>query len=1018
MKSAFSTKTLLIGCTLTAALFAVMWLSLDAANLSFNANAIVAHADDYGSFSGDNSYGDSGSSPYGSFSGDNYYGDSNSSSDYYDTTDTVDTYDYYDYYSSGYSNDYYYSAPSYTSSYGNYNYNYNNNYSTPPPNPTCTLSATPSSLNGSGDTTLYWDSSNATSGSIDNGIGSLIGAAGHITEHLSQTTTFNGTFYNSSGASVHCSTTVTVTPPPAAPTCTLDASPSAINSGGSSTLSWTTANATSASIDQSVGTVSPVAGGSTSVHPSGTTIYTLTATGAGGTKTCTTTVTVTPPPPPPGNGCIQVLKETFDPNSNTLTPVAQFSFTLDGVTTIQNDANGHATFTNVTPNMTHTVTETDAGPTWSLLSVTPANGQIYVTPGPTCVAIVFKNKQVVTPPTNGCIAVHKQTLDPNGNNLTPIAQFSFQLDGATTTQNDANGNATFSNVTPGTHTVTELSAGSTWNLKSVSVPSGQVTVQSGSSCAPVTFVNQQVVTSNPQPSCTLTATPNSFFAPSSTTLTWTSAHATSATIDNGVGSVSPVSGGSVSSPSISASTMFTMTVTGPGGTQTCQAPVTINTPGPACALFLSASSIHTGDSVVLSWTSANVSSGSIDNNVGTASPVSGGSTTVYPPSSTMYTGTFTGPDGTVTCSVPITVSGGGCAVGGCGGGGGGLDQPNVALYQQPNEQPLAFVSLSQIPYTGFEAGPALTMIFWLSIALLSALIAYAIVGKGATHYVLAYVLGTAAGVPIHEGSDAPEEDVQNGYGRAYPMDASVMAMASPAVVSAPVAPPRAPIALAGQAAPARTYVLGSSPVAPVPTIIDVIESRAHAAGVLMSPEAAALAAGLSAERAETLRVFGDILNDAVRTIPREDGWIMLTADTLRELSVKHPVAPVPATVGADVPGNLSLASIDESAASAFAGAVASGDRESAFSIVRSLEHDGVKPTALMTATATVLDALYRARHDSRPAPDLALADKASHLSDEQLENLVTVFTHALDHVYASPFTGVKLALAQAFEVIG
>ena len=72
----------------------------------------------------------------------------------------------------------------------------------------------------------------------------------------------------------------------------------------------------------------------------------------------------------------------------------------------------------------------------------------------------------------------------------------------------------------------------------------------------------------------------------------------------------------------------------------------------------------------------------------------------------------------------------------------------------------------------------------------------------------------------------------------------------------------------------------------------------------------------------------------------------------------------------------------------------------------------------MTATATAFDQYYRARHSNEPAPDLVLADKASHLSDAQLEHLVTVFTHALDHVYASPFTGVKLALAQAFEAVG
>ena len=87
-----------------------------------------------------------------------------------------------------------------------------------------------------------------------------------------------------------------VLPPPAAPTATLSASPTTIAQGASSTLTWTTTNATAASID-ALGSV-PV-NGSQSVSPTVTTTYTLTASGAGGTKTATTTVTVTVPAPPP-----------------------------------------------------------------------------------------------------------------------------------------------------------------------------------------------------------------------------------------------------------------------------------------------------------------------------------------------------------------------------------------------------------------------------------------------------------------------------------------------------------------------------------------------------------------------------------------------------------------------------------------------------------------------------------------------------------------------------------------------
>lgn len=72
------------------------------------------------------------------------------------------------------------------------------------------------------------------------------------------------------------------------------ATPPTIIAGGSATLSWTTTNATSVSIDQGLGVQAVT--GSVNVSPTATTTYTLTATGTGGTASATTTVTVSPPP--------------------------------------------------------------------------------------------------------------------------------------------------------------------------------------------------------------------------------------------------------------------------------------------------------------------------------------------------------------------------------------------------------------------------------------------------------------------------------------------------------------------------------------------------------------------------------------------------------------------------------------------------------------------------------------------------------------------------------------------------
>lgn len=92
-----------------------------------------------------------------------------------------------------------------------------------------------------------------------------------------------------------CNTTVTVSAPDA-PTASLTANPPSIVRGNPSTLTSTCTNATSATIDQGVGTVSPSGQTQRQVSPTGNTTYTLTCTGPGGTATSSVTVAVTDPP--------------------------------------------------------------------------------------------------------------------------------------------------------------------------------------------------------------------------------------------------------------------------------------------------------------------------------------------------------------------------------------------------------------------------------------------------------------------------------------------------------------------------------------------------------------------------------------------------------------------------------------------------------------------------------------------------------------------------------------------------
>jgi peptidoglycan-associated lipoprotein len=106
-------------------------------------------------------------------------------------------------------------------------------------------------------------------------------------------------------APVPAAETKVETPPPApppapSPTISITASPSAIEKGQSTTLSWKSSNATSVTIDNGIGTVEP--SGSRSVSPAASTTYMARASGPGGTSVAEARVTVTPPPsvtPPP-----------------------------------------------------------------------------------------------------------------------------------------------------------------------------------------------------------------------------------------------------------------------------------------------------------------------------------------------------------------------------------------------------------------------------------------------------------------------------------------------------------------------------------------------------------------------------------------------------------------------------------------------------------------------------------------------------------------------------------------------
>lgn len=147
------------------------------------------------------------------------------------------------------------------------------------------LNASATTITTGDSVTLTWSSTGATAVSNSN-----FGAAtvnGSVTFAPTATTTYSITVRNDAGKDNTDSVTVTVTPP--APTVSLTASPTNILDGDTSTLTWTSANATGV-ISSNFGAAT--INGTLKVTPTATTTYTITVTNGVQQRTAQVTVNV------------------------------------------------------------------------------------------------------------------------------------------------------------------------------------------------------------------------------------------------------------------------------------------------------------------------------------------------------------------------------------------------------------------------------------------------------------------------------------------------------------------------------------------------------------------------------------------------------------------------------------------------------------------------------------------------------------------------------------------------------
>jgi uncharacterized repeat protein (TIGR01451 family) len=589
-------------------------------------------------------------------------------------------------------------------------------------------------------------------------------------------------------------TDVTNACPHPAPVCTLSVSPDTITRGASTTLTWTTQNATNVSLNQGIGTVST--NGTRSVSPTTNTTYTLTATGEGGTVTCEDSVIVNEPEPEPNLSC-----DAFTAAPQTLSGA--------GTTTL----------------------------TWA-----------------------------TTDATNVSIDNGVGTVSADGSkNVFVSANTTFTL-----------------TATRGSET------------KTCSVP--------------VTIVPNVIV-----PKCdAFNASPSSGRNGTQATLTWATTDATNVSIDNGIGAVDADGSRAVT---IDANRTYVLTAVNGGATTTCQTSVSLESSGggggggggssnPRCELTASDTTIKAGEKVTLTWKNSRTDEIVLEDNRGSELidtkeraddreyDEDGGKIVVTPTRTTEYTLTAYNGSKKRTCEVEIKVE-------------------NVSVSSTRSNTPLvAGISLSRLPYTGFDAGPFLTTVFYTLLVLWALVVAYFLVIRRES------VLGISIKEKKEKFAGA------GAYLGGSIESAAVIPMMTTSRVTAPevsrmeyvpsvLTPPRklphgdmaskyAPVGYEalyedyGDTAPVvedSTTDIPNLPIGePMTFAVEVatddtelLENRAHEAYVLISTDALNFIMAQSRVTSERIELLDMVIGAAKANFPKEDGWVVVNKDRIMEL---------------------------------------------------------------------------------------------------------------------------------------
>ena len=420
----------------------------------------------------------------------------------------------------------------------------------------CSISANPTSIEKGQSSTLTWSSAGAVSCNASGAWSGSKSLNGNQSVSPDADSTYKLTCYSAVGFGYDCSATIDVNTTTPAPSCSISANPSSIEKGQSSTLTWSSTNATSCTASNAwSGTKST--SGSQSVSPTADSTYALACSGAGGSVRCATAIDVTVPETPTVSCALEANPNySQDAPLNDVDLTASVGGTATGTIVYQFDCTNNGSWE-------YTSSATSSNP------YTRSNLCDYTSAGIYTAKVKVTRAGVSATCTDSIVVEEQEEDEPS---------CSISANPTSITQGN------YSNLNWHSHNATSCYASNAW--------SGNKSLSGNQTVSPNYDSTYTLVCSNAhhsttcsatvdvaiedEPSCSISANPTSITNGNYSTLNWSSNNASYCYASNAWSGTKSTSGSQSVSPS-STSTYSLTCYNGYYGSITCSTTVNVNT---------------------------------------------------------------------------------------------------------------------------------------------------------------------------------------------------------------------------------------------------------------------------------------------------------------------------------------------------------------------------------------------------------------------------------------------------------